>query len=80
MGMTTDITTGRGLEPLMNIEELAEYLGVPVQTLYDLRAQGRGPRGFRVGRCLHFRKSEVEAWLAGLEEEDHSQGAPRIRP
>jgi hypothetical protein len=32
MGMTTHIATGRGLEPLMNIEELAEYLGVPVTT------------------------------------------------
>jgi DNA-binding transcriptional regulator YiaG len=41
MGMT--ITTGRGLEPMMNIEELAEYLGVPVATIYDWRVAGKGP-------------------------------------
>ena len=60
--------------PSCTLAEIAEYLHVPVQTLYDLRSQGRGPRGFRVGRRLQFRQSEVEAWLAGLEEEDEPAG------
>ena len=42
-------------------------LGVRVQTLYDLRSQGRGPRGFRFGRELRFRVSEVDACLAQME-------------
>jgi predicted DNA-binding transcriptional regulator AlpA len=46
-GMTTETTTGRGLEPLMNIEELAEYLGVPVATIYDWRVPGTGPCAIR---------------------------------
>ena len=36
----------------------------------DLRSQGRGPTGFRVGRHLRFRKFEIEAWLVRLEGED----------
>ncbi len=50
--------------------ELASHLGVPVQTLHDLRHAGRGPRGFRVGRELRYRLSEVQAWLSVLEQTD----------
>jgi len=45
------------------ISELVARLRVSVQTIYDLRSQGRGPRGFRVGRELRFRVSEVDSWL-----------------
>jgi excisionase family DNA binding protein len=71
--MTTDAAARDIFEPVLTLADLADYLDVPVQTLYDLRSPGRGPRGFRVGRRLHFRKSEVEAWLAGLENDDDSQ-------
>jgi excisionase family DNA binding protein len=59
------------------MSQLASQLGVSVQTLYDLRSQGRGPRGFRVGRELRFRVSEVDSWLAQMEADDaerHPQG------
>jgi len=32
-----------GLEPLLNIDELADYLGVPVSTIYDWRTNGKAP-------------------------------------
>ena len=35
--METTTPTLSGLEPLMSIEELSEYLHVPVRTLYDWR-------------------------------------------
>ncbi len=57
-------------ETAYSIKELAEQLHVSCQTLYDLRSQGRGPTGFRVGRQLRFRRSEVEAWLLRMEAED----------
>lgn len=58
------------LEPVLTLSELATRLCVSVQTLYDLRSQGRGPRGFRVGRQLRFRASEIDAWLARMEHAD----------
>jgi len=58
------------LEPVLTLSELAVRLCVSVQTLYDLRSQGRGPHGFRVGRQLRFRASEIDAWLARLEGAD----------
>ena len=68
METTTHPETGLG--PVLTLSQLATQLGVSVQTLYDLRSQGRGPRGFRVGRELRFRVSEVDAWLAQLEADD----------
>ncbi len=69
-----------GFEPILSLSELAARLGVTPQTIYDLRTQGRGPRGFRVGRQLRFRVSEVDAWLARLEGDDarrHDAGGAR---
>jgi len=57
-------------ETLLSLSDLAERLQVTVQTLYDLRSRGRGPRGFRVGRELRFRLSEVDAWIARMEADD----------
>ena len=68
------------LEPMYSLTELAERLGVPVQTIYDLRHHGRGPRGFRVGRQLRFRAGEVRDWLAQREAQDAAQQRPETRP
>ncbi len=38
-----------GLEPLLSIAELAEYLGVPIATIYDWCVDHKGPRGIRIG-------------------------------
>ncbi len=48
------------VEPVLTVSELAAALAVNAQTLYDLRSKGRDPRGFRVGRELRFRRSEIE--------------------
>lgn len=66
--------------PTMTLAELADHLSVSVQALYDLRSQGRGPRGFRVGRQLRFRLAEIEAWIAEMEAADARRHPPRTRP
>lgn len=53
-------------ETAYSIRELAEHLHVSCQTLYDLRSQGRGPTGFRVGRQLR----EVKATAATPQPSD----------
>jgi excisionase family DNA binding protein len=57
-----------GLEPLIDVEELAEYLGVPVTTIYDWRTRGKGPQAYRFGKRLKFAVSDVRAWLAAQRE------------
>ena len=47
----------------MTVEQVADYLNVPVKTVYRWRLTGTGPRGARVGRYVRFRRADVEAWL-----------------
>ena len=51
------------LDQLLTVQELANYLGVPVATIYAWRYRHEGPPGFRVGRHVRFRRSDVEEWI-----------------
>lgn len=78
--MDTTHATQDAIEPVFTIAEVAAQLSVSTQAIYDLRCKGRGPTGFRVGRQLRFRQSEIEAWLGRLEREDqdrHDRGGAR---
>lgn len=48
---------------LLTVEELANYLDVPVATIYAWRHRRQGPLGFRVGKHLRFRWSDIEQWI-----------------
>jgi excisionase family DNA binding protein len=73
--MDTDVSSATA--PTMTISELAAFLSVSTQALYDLRSKGRGPRGFRVGRELRFRMAEIEAWISSMEDADGRRHQPR---
>lgn len=60
--MTSDFFDPKGL---------AEYLGVPLATVYAWRQRGDGPPGIRVGRHVRYRRRAVEAWL-------DQRGAPKV--
>lgn len=51
------------LDRLLTTQQLADYLGVPVATLYAWRYTGDGPPGFRVGKHLRYRSSDVDEWV-----------------
>lgn len=57
-----------GLEPLISVQQLAGYLNVPVQRIYDWRIAGTGPRGYRFGRELRFTVAEVQRWVDSQAE------------
>lgn len=50
-------------DDLLNPTALADYLQVPVATIYQWRHKGYGPRGVRVGRHVRFRRADVDRWL-----------------
>lgn len=52
-----------GVEPLLTLTEVADWLRVPKATVYEWRRYGRGPKAYRVGRGLRFRPDDVLAWL-----------------
>ena len=57
------------LEPLLSTQQLANYLEVPLATIYAWRHRGEGPPGFRVGRHIRYRRTDVELWIRGRTSE-----------
>lgn len=48
---------------LLSPTELADYLKVPLKTVYNWRSAGDGPRGVRIGKHVRFRQADIDAWL-----------------
>ena len=67
-------TDAWGLEPLMDIDELASDLGIPISTVYDWRVHAKGATAYRFGKHLKFAISDVRAWIA---EQRESSSPPR---
>ena len=63
-----------GLEPLIDVGELATYLGIPVSTIYDWRTRGLGPPAYRFGKHLKFAISDVRVWIG--QQRDGTPDSP----
>jgi hypothetical protein len=52
-------------DPLMTPIECGAYLNdIAVATLSDWRVRRQGPPWISVGRCIRYRRSSVDQWLA----------------
>ena len=67
-----------GLEPLIGVEELSEYLDVPIKTLYEWHQSGKGPSAVRVGRRLRYLVCDVRSWLDG-QRTDPAEARSEVR-
>ncbi len=54
---------------LWSVDDVSYFLGVPVQTLYSWRGQGKGPAARLVGRRLRYRPEDVRSWVDELPSE-----------
>ena len=50
-------------DQLMSPQDLADYLQVPLATVYKWNATGQAPRARRVGRHTRYTRADVEKWL-----------------
>lgn len=48
---------------LATAQEIADYCGVPIGTVYQWSSRGNGPKFIKVGRHLWARWPDVEQWL-----------------
>ena len=53
-------------ERLWTVEDVSEYLGVPVETLYAWRKRRKGPPASRIGRHLRYEPADVRAYVRAL--------------
>ena len=56
------------MDPLMTIEEVAEYLRVSVLTVRWLRQEGRFCTAVKIGRRLSWERSALVAWVNAQRE------------
>ena len=50
-------------DEMLTLDELCALLKIPKATAYKQRATGTGPPGYRIGKHLRFKRSDVHAWL-----------------
>ena len=51
-------------DPLWTIEDVAGYLRLPVQTLYQWRRKNVGPPAKKCGRHLRYDPAAVQRWVS----------------
>lgn len=54
---------------LLDINELAEVLGIPVRTIRKWRYEGKGPACIKIGKYIRWHPNEVDRWLARLGQQ-----------
>jgi predicted DNA-binding transcriptional regulator AlpA len=58
---------------LLHLEEVSEMTRIPVPSLRFYRHNGTGPRSFRLGNRIVYKRADVEAWI----EERYNADAQR---
>ena len=53
--------------PLMNLDELAKYIGVSNTTVYRYLKQEKLP-AIKIGRLWKFRKEKIDEWITRQEK------------
>lgn len=71
------INEAAGRNEYLSPEQLAEFIQVPVRTVYRWRAAGDyGPPAAKFGRHVRYRRADVEAWAAQRVAEDAARRGP----
>ncbi len=68
--MTAQPSQSEPMPDLLTISEASELLRAPVATLRYWRHLGTGPRCFRVGRRVLYRRADLNAWVDARHEEE----------
>lgn len=60
--LAAEPTTNRHFD-LMTMDEVSEFVRIPVSTLRFYRHKGEGPRSGKIGGRIMYRRADVEAWI-----------------
>ena len=66
--------------PYVDTREAAERLGLSPRTLDTYRCTGAGPWYYRLGGCVRYRETDLEAWDAGRRRPRRREAAPQASP
>ena len=54
-----------GSDRLLNVNEVAEYLGISIRTVWALRATGELP-AYKVGHLTRWRQTDIYRYMSNL--------------
>jgi predicted DNA-binding transcriptional regulator AlpA len=57
------VNTSPGSDEIVSIQQVADMTGLAVQTLYNLRSRGEGPRSFTLRRRVRYYRADVTSWI-----------------
>jgi excisionase family DNA binding protein len=60
---------------LLSPQEVANFLGIPLGSLYQWRTKGTAPRAVKVGRHIRFRQEDLDAWVERQADEPRAGAA-----
>ena len=61
--LAAPLSDDRAYDPLLTVDQVSDWLGIPKGTLYQWRSRCRGPRAIKVGNGIRYRRSEIENYL-----------------
>jgi prophage regulatory protein len=50
-------------KPLMNVSEVADYLGVSKLTIWRWEKSGEIPKAIAIGGTIRWKRSDIQKWL-----------------
>lgn len=59
----TILASNNPQDELLTLDELCAMLKITKATAYKQRSTGTGPPGYRIGKHLRFKRSDVLIWL-----------------
>lgn len=60
---SVDLAPLPGLGHVVTVDQLADFLQVPVQTVYAWNKRGTGPKVWHLGRHARYYATDIKAWL-----------------
>jgi excisionase family DNA binding protein len=65
--MATRISEAMNTKQAMTTKEATDYLGVSPTTLAVWRSRDKGPRYYRMGGFIRYRKEDLDAFVEAVE-------------
>ncbi len=65
------------MEPMLTAREVADFLGVHENWVYDRAASGELP-SYKIGATRRFRQAELEDWLSTRRQDATHQHRVRV--
>lgn len=66
-------------EPMLTVKQVAETLNINERTVYRLKDRPGGLKSYKVGRCVRFRRSEVEAYVSSQAVKPAEKPEPFVK-